>query len=67
MNSLRTLYADDVVANRRYLKAMLEKLGLPTDVAEDGLQAMDAWNQDRHSLVLLDINMPGMNGAEVST
>lgn len=66
LRPVHTLYADDVPANRRYLRAMLEKLGLNTDVAENGLDALEQWQQRHHPLVLLDIHMPGLDGGEVA-
>lgn len=66
LQNIRVLYADDVAANRRYLKALLEKLGLQADVAEDGSSALKAWESTRHPLVLLDVHMPDLDGAEVA-
>ncbi len=66
LQNIRVLYADDVAANRRYLKALLEKIGLHTDVAEDGTSALSQWEVERQPLVLLDVHMPGLDGPEVA-
>lgn len=66
LNSLRVLYADDVAANRRYLGALLRKIGLDPVVTEGGRSALQLWQQQRFPLVLLDIHMPDMDGPEVA-
>ncbi len=66
LQNVRALYVDDVAANRRYLKALLDKIGLLTEVAEDGPRGLALWETERHPLVLLDVHMPGMDGAEVA-
>ena len=67
LQAVRVLYADDVAANRRYIQALLEKLGLQTDLAEDGNTALRLWETQRHPLVLLDVHMPDLNGDEVAS
>lgn len=66
LQNIQALYADDVAANRRYLQALLNKVGLETEVAEDGHAALQQWETKRHPLVLLDVHMPGLDGAEVA-
>lgn len=67
LQTVRVLYADDVPANRRYIQALLEKLGLQTDLAEDGNSALAQWQEQRQSLVLLDVHMPDLDGDEVAS
>ena len=43
----------------------LEGLGRPFEAVSDGDAAWRAWSESRHSLVLLDIEMPGLDGLEV--
>ncbi len=56
------LLAEDNDVNRRVAVKMLEKLGLHCTVAEDGLAAVQAVQSQHFDLVLMDINMPVMDG-----
>jgi PAS domain S-box-containing protein len=58
------LVVDDVEINRAVARAQLNKLSYPFELAESGEQALMKMEQGRYSLVLLDVNMPGMNGIE---
>jgi CheY-like chemotaxis protein len=61
---LRVLAAEDNSANRRVLAALLEGAGIELVFAEDGAQALTAWQGQAFDLVLMDANMPVMDGAE---
>jgi len=61
---LRVLAAEDNPANRRVLAALLEGAGVALTFAEDGAQALAAWRAQAFDLVLMDANMPVMDGAE---
>lgn len=61
----KALIADDDPTCVLLLEHVLEALSRPFDVAGDGEAAWSAWESGRHSLVLLDIEMPGMDGLEV--
>jgi CheY-like chemotaxis protein len=62
VHSLRILVADDIEANRMLAKAMLVRRGHRVDTAEDGAQALDRVQRERFDLVLMDIDMPVMDG-----
>jgi len=47
------------------LLRILKRLGLEAIEAEDGLQALDLFQRERPDLVLIDVQMPGMDGLEV--
>ena len=59
---LRVLLVDDHPANRRVVELMLEGLGADITAAEDGSQAVDAWRQGEYDVVLMDMQMPVMDG-----
>ncbi|MNC66484.1 Sensor histidine kinase RcsC [compost metagenome] len=64
---LRILVAEDNEANRMLLKIILGRLGYYPDWAEDGLEALHRIRQTPYDIVLLDIQMPRMDGLEVVT
>ncbi|OGA38658.1 MAG: hypothetical protein A3G28_05295 [Betaproteobacteria bacterium RIFCSPLOWO2_12_FULL_68_19] len=61
---LRVLVADDNPTNREVIGKILERGGHSVILASDGEQALDALEQERPDVVLLDRNMPGMGGVE---
>jgi signal transduction histidine kinase/CheY-like chemotaxis protein len=62
--SLRMLVAEDNEVNRTIASALLARLGLQSDVAEDGQVALDKVRDGRYDLVLMDMRMPRMDGLE---
>jgi DNA-binding response OmpR family regulator len=61
----RILIADDDPTIVLLLEHVLEGLGRPYDTADNGTDAWEAWQKSQHPLVVLDIEMPGMDGLEV--
>lgn len=61
------LVIDDDHGNREMLKRRLEKQGYKVEVAESGRDALTSLENVHKDLILLDLNMPGMNGQEVLT
>ncbi|MEH6666079.1 MAG: response regulator, partial [Brevundimonas sp.] len=59
---LRVLYADDNASNRAVVVAMLGSQGHRCDTAEDGAEAVRAFPGGAYDLVLMDIQMPVMDG-----
>ena len=62
---MRVLFADDDAIARTLLAAVLADLDHDVSVAEDGESAWEAFQQAPAPLVVLDINMPGLDGLEV--
>lgn len=58
----RILVADDNPVNRQIAAELLEKLGCAVDVAEDGLEVLAMHAATRYDLVLMDCEMPRMDG-----
>ncbi|WP_321401801.1 response regulator [Maridesulfovibrio sp.] len=58
----RVLVVEDNELNQQVARRMLESLGLTVDVAENGRKALDALNSEIYNLVLMDIQMPEMDG-----
>jgi signal transduction histidine kinase/AmiR/NasT family two-component response regulator len=59
---IRVLAAEDNPANRRVLAALLAASSVELVFAEDGAQALDAWRAEAFDLVLMDVNMPVLDG-----
>jgi signal transduction histidine kinase/CheY-like chemotaxis protein/HPt (histidine-containing phosphotransfer) domain-containing protein len=64
--SLRVLVADDVAANRMVARAMLVAAGHRVDSAADGAEALAAVERDAYDVVLMDVQMPVMDGLEAT-
>lgn len=65
-SALKILFAEDDPATRVLGKINLAKLGLNVDVACDGQEALRMWRSGGYKAILLDFNMPGLNGLEAA-
>ncbi|MBX3738445.1 MAG: response regulator [Candidatus Didemnitutus sp.] len=61
----RVLVADDSPVNQRVALGQLRRLGYAPDLANDGSEALARWRVGDHDLVLLDVEMPNLDGREV--
>ena len=64
--TLSVLVADDIEANRELLKAILKRQGYLIYTADNGAQAVAAYEKFRPDIILLDIMMPLMDGYEAA-
>jgi CheY-like chemotaxis protein len=62
----RVLLAEDEPVNREISLMMLQDIGLTVDIAEDGIAAVEAARQGAYSLILMDMQMPRMDGLEAT-
>ncbi|KCZ91068.1 sensory box sensor histidine kinase/response regulator [Hyphomonas jannaschiana VP2] len=60
----RALVVDDNGINRRVARTFLEHYGLEVSEAGDGNEALEALDHEPFDIVLMDIHMPGLDGAE---
>ena len=63
---LKVLLVEDNMLNRKLAEAMLAGLDWSIDSAEDGFKAVDSVKKAVYDLVLMDVQMPGMNGLEAT-
>lgn len=63
---LRILVAEDNEINQKLSLRMLVKLGFQADIASDGSQALQMSKENRYDLILMDIQMPVMDGLEAT-
>lgn len=66
MTKLRIIIADDIFTNRLLLSEILEELGYDYFLAKNGKEAVDELVDNEYDLVLMDIEMPIMNGVEAT-
>ena len=59
------LIVEDDASFRRVLEYQLREAGYLTTVAEDGKRALELFSKHRHQVVLTDLNLPELIGAEV--
>jgi len=62
----RLLLAEDHPVNREVALELLHAVNLAVDVAEDGVEALELARKQRYDLVLMDIQMPNLDGAEAT-
>jgi CheY-like chemotaxis protein len=59
---LRILIAEDNMVNQRVCVLLLKKLGFAADTANNGLEALEAIKRKTYDVVLMDVQMPKMDG-----
>ncbi len=63
---LRILLVEDNLFNQKVALRYLEKIGYYADVAANGHEALNAMEHQQYDVVLMDIQMPGMDGIETT-
>ncbi|HLJ85174.1 MAG TPA: ATP-binding protein [Candidatus Angelobacter sp.] len=63
---LRVLVAEDNPINQKLAVALLQRMGHSVAIAQNGKEAVTAWEQGSFDLVLMDVQMPEMDGQEAT-
>jgi PAS domain S-box-containing protein len=63
---LRILVVEDNAVNQQLAMLLVKKLGHGADVASNGLEALEALERDLYDVVLMDVQMPEMDGLEAT-
>ncbi len=66
LTPMRILVAEDSLVNQKLAAAFLEKLGHTVVLARNGKEAIGAWVSQEFDLVLMDVEMPEMDGFEAT-
>jgi PAS domain S-box-containing protein len=64
--SLKILAAEDTPFNQRYILRLLERWNHQTTLVENGRQALEAFKREAFDIVLMDVQMPEMDGLEAT-
>ena len=62
----KILVVEDNIANQMFMKVILKKIGLTFDIASDGIEAIEIFKNNQYDAILMDENMPNMNGIEAT-
>ena len=64
--SLKILLAEDNLINARSMTAILSRMGHQVTTVEDGLQALEQWRSASWDCILMDVQMPVLDGIEAT-
>ena len=63
---LRILLAEDNVVNQKLALRLLQQMGYRADLASNGVEAIESVERQTYDVVLMDVQMPEMDGLEAS-
>jgi len=67
MHPLRILLAEDNIVNQKVALSMLQKLGYEANVVTDGKQVLSEISLNTYDVIIMDVQMPEMDGLEATT
>ncbi len=63
---MKVLVAEDNVINQKLINNILAKIGYKADLVSNGLEAVEALRRQEYHIVMMDVQMPEMNGLEAT-
>jgi len=66
LNGVRVLVVEDNAVNRKVAVGMLSQLGYAADIAVDGVEAVEAFGATKYDAILMDCQMPRMDGYDAT-
>ncbi len=63
---LRILLAEDILVNQKLALRLLQQMGYRADVASNGIEAVQSVERQSYDVILMDVQMPEMDGLEAS-
>ena len=65
-NNLNVLLVEDNIVNQKVTEFSIKQIGYQIDIANNGLEAIEKYKQNHYQLILMDLQMPIMNGFDAS-
>jgi CheY-like chemotaxis protein len=65
-NPMKILLAEDNIINQKLAIRILERMGYRVDIAANGLEALRSLERQRYDLILMDVQMPEMDGLQAT-
>lgn len=62
----KALIVEDNIINQKVLYKLLNKLNIPSDIANNGKEAVSLYNQNNYDIIFMDLHMPEMDGFEAT-
>ena len=62
----KVLVAEDNINNQKLIEVLLKKLGIEPIIVSNGLEALESYKENKYDLILMDINMPIMDGLKAT-
>ena len=66
LKDIKVLIVDDMVINQLLVKTIIEDIGFETEIAKNGKIAVNLLEKNNYDLILMDLQMPEMNGWEAT-
>lgn len=66
LKTMKILLAEDNLINQKVAALTLKKIGCQFDIANNGIQALDLYKANHYDIILMDIQMPEMDGIEAT-